>query len=58
MEFDYREEGLSFRKLKEPTLDDIVKICDHYDEMLELYGKKGDLDNYKIVKLAIKQVRG
>lgn len=49
---------MSFRKLREPTLDDIVAICDHYDEMLELYGKSYDMDNYRIVKEAIKMVRG
>lgn len=50
LEFDHREDGLSFRKMKEPTLQDIVKICNHYDEMLEKFGKERDLDNYKIVK--------
>ena len=51
--YNFRDQGVSITVLKEPRIADIVLLCDHYDEMLDLYGKEGDLENYKYVKEVI-----
>ncbi|CAL6029021.1 Conserved_hypothetical protein [Hexamita inflata] len=59
LEYDFRQEAISRRSLEQPVIKDIIKVCDHYDEMLEIYEvcKERDYENYDLVKQAIEDVR-
>lgn len=50
---DFRPKGLSFRILKDASLQDLVEVCEHYQEQLNLYCQNDRGEYYNMVEEAI-----
>lgn len=53
MKHDFRPKGLSFRILKDASLQDLVEVCEHYQEQLNLYCQNDRGEYYNMVEEAI-----